>query len=237
MARDGVVNVVMRLMNCGFDPRRVGDDAWESRCPAHRSSDHVLSISRGAFEHVVLECRSADHNCTHSRIISALGITNDHVYAETPEAWVGRLGLVTVQSAFIQAAGTGPAARESLDASGLPCPDGKRPAVGRARGTSSSSLSESALPSQTGATISVNADAPVPSEDGAPSLNTGARPPHPARLTSASSVEPNSPKFNPLPVVEKATSQLLCNAEREVEVDSPNTNAEAQFAEIGRAHV
>jgi hypothetical protein len=250
MARDGVVNVVMRLMNCGFDPRRVGDDAWESRCPAHRSSDHVLSISRGAFEHVVLECRSADHNCTHSRIISALGITNDHVYAETPEAWVGRLGLVPVQSAFFQAAGTGPAAGESIDASGLHCPDGKRPAVGRVRETSSSSLSESALPSQTGATISVNADAPVPSEDGAPSLNTSARPPHPARLTedgapslntsarpshparltSASSVEPSSPKSNPLPVVERATSQLLCNAEREVEADSSNTNAEAQFA-------
>ena len=62
MAHDGVVNVVMRLMNSGFDPRKVGADAWESRCPAHRSADHVLSITRGDFNHVALECRSV-HNC------------------------------------------------------------------------------------------------------------------------------------------------------------------------------
>ena len=67
MGRDGVVNVVMRLMNCGFDPRKVGDEAWESRCPAHRSSDHVLSITRGEFNHVALECRSAQNCCAHSR--------------------------------------------------------------------------------------------------------------------------------------------------------------------------
>jgi hypothetical protein len=213
MARDGVVNVVMRLMNWGFDPRKVGDDAWESRCPVHRSTDHVLSITRGEFNHVVLECRSA-HNCGHSRIISALGMTNDHVYAETPGSWIGQLGLVPVQAAFSQLAGTSPAGGESEEAVVLPRPDGKRPAAGGVRGTSNSSLSEGTLPSRTEATIPVSADAPVPSEDGASSLNTGARPPQP----------------NPLPVVERATSQLLCKAERQVEADSPNTNAEAQFA-------
>ena len=41
MVRDAVVNVVMRLMNRGYEPRKVGDDSWESRCPAHRSSDHA----------------------------------------------------------------------------------------------------------------------------------------------------------------------------------------------------
>ena len=98
MARDAVANVVMRLMNCGYEPRKVGDDAWESRCPAHRSVDHALAISRNAFDHVILECRS-NHNCTHSRIVTALGLTNEHVYAETPEGWIRRLGLVPVQSA------------------------------------------------------------------------------------------------------------------------------------------
>ena len=98
IVRDAVANVVMRLMNCGYDPRKVGDDAWESRCPAHRSMDHALTITRNTFNHVTLECRSA-HNCTHSRIVSALGLTNEHVYAETPEGWVRRLALVPVRSA------------------------------------------------------------------------------------------------------------------------------------------
>ncbi len=34
MVRDGVTNLVIRLQECGFDPRRVGPDSWESRCPA-----------------------------------------------------------------------------------------------------------------------------------------------------------------------------------------------------------
>jgi hypothetical protein len=97
MARDAVANVVMGLMNCGYDPRKVGDDAWESRCRAHRSADHALAIGRNTFNHVTLEYRSA-HNCTHSRIVKALGLTNEHVYAETVDGWVRRLGLVPVQS-------------------------------------------------------------------------------------------------------------------------------------------
>ena len=36
MARDGVANIVDRLQECGFDPRKVGRDSWESRCPAHQ---------------------------------------------------------------------------------------------------------------------------------------------------------------------------------------------------------
>ena len=58
MVRDGVANIVDRLQECGFDPRKVGHDSWEARCPAHRSMDHALSITRNEFNHVVLECRS-----------------------------------------------------------------------------------------------------------------------------------------------------------------------------------
>ena len=46
MTRDGVANIVYRLLERCFDPRRVARDAWESRCPAHGSADHALSISR-----------------------------------------------------------------------------------------------------------------------------------------------------------------------------------------------
>ena len=64
MVRDGMANIVSRLRECGFDPRKVGQDAWESRCPGHRSLDHALSITRNEFNHVLLTCRSAE-NCAH----------------------------------------------------------------------------------------------------------------------------------------------------------------------------
>jgi hypothetical protein len=84
MVRDGVANLVSRLKERGYDPRKLDHDVWESRCPAHRSLDHALSITRNEFNHVVLTCRSAE-NCSHVSVIRALGFTNDHVYAETPD--------------------------------------------------------------------------------------------------------------------------------------------------------
>jgi hypothetical protein len=59
MVRDGVADIVSRLRECGFDPRKVGQDVWESRCPAHRSRDHALSMTRNEFNHVVQTCRGA----------------------------------------------------------------------------------------------------------------------------------------------------------------------------------
>ena len=66
------------------EPRKLGYDACESRCPAHGSLDHAPSITRNEFNHVVLTCRS-EQNCTHLKVIRSLGITNDLLYAETPE--------------------------------------------------------------------------------------------------------------------------------------------------------
>ena len=96
MVRDGVANIVSRLRECGFDPRKVGQDAWESRCPGHRSLDHALSITRNEFNHVVLNCRSAE-NCTHLKVIRAVGFTNDQLYAETPDWLISRLRRIAVE--------------------------------------------------------------------------------------------------------------------------------------------
>ena len=73
MVRDAVANMVEQLRERGYAPRKVGHDSWESRCPGHRSSDHALSVTRNEFNHVVLECRSAE-NCQHIRIVRALGL-------------------------------------------------------------------------------------------------------------------------------------------------------------------
>ena len=96
MVRDGVANIVSRLRECGFDPRKVGPDPWESRCPGHRSLDHGLSITRNEFNHVVLNCRSAE-NCAHLKVVRAVGFTNDHLYAETPDRLISRLRRTAVE--------------------------------------------------------------------------------------------------------------------------------------------
>jgi hypothetical protein len=151
MVRDGIANMVIRLQESGFDPHRVGPDSWESRCPAHRSMDCVLSITRNEFNHVVLECRSSE-NCQHIQIIRALGYTNDHVYAETPDWLIRRLSRVSVQSALFQS-GTQPPHPNPLPGGARaisgpdhpsereetvfpPRPHGERSAAGRVRGSS-----------------------------------------------------------------------------------------------------
>ncbi len=96
MVRDGVANIVSRLRECGRALRKVGHDAWESRCPAHRSLDHALSITRNELNHVVLTCQSAE-NCTHLSVLRALGFTNDHLYAETPDWLIDQLRRVRVE--------------------------------------------------------------------------------------------------------------------------------------------
>ena len=103
MVRDGVANIVIKLQESGFDPRKIGPDSWESRCPAHRSSDRALSITRNEHNHVLLECRSAE-NCQHLRIIRALGFTNEHLYAETADWLISRLSRVPIQLASFASA-------------------------------------------------------------------------------------------------------------------------------------
>ncbi len=99
--RDGLANIVDRLRECGFDPRRVVDDSWESRCPAHRSADHALSITRNELNQLVLECRS-EKKCLFSRIIGCLGMNNEQLFAETPDWVIGRLRRAPIQRSFIQ---------------------------------------------------------------------------------------------------------------------------------------
>ena len=70
---------------------RAGSGRTRGSLAARRTgADCAFSITRNAHNHVVLECRSAA-NCQHFRIIGALGLTNDHVYEETPDWLISRL--------------------------------------------------------------------------------------------------------------------------------------------------
>jgi hypothetical protein len=104
MARDGLVNVVDELHSRGFDPRRVGRDAWEARCPVHKGPEHALAITRNEHNHVILECRGPQ-NCQYARIIAALGLTNAGVYKETYDFTIRRLSRIPIRPASFNRAG------------------------------------------------------------------------------------------------------------------------------------
>jgi hypothetical protein len=109
MGRDGLVNMVVQLDKLGFEPRRVGRLAWESRCPAHRGSDHSLSligITRDENREVVLQCRSPQ-NCSYVKIARAVYFSNAEVYAETPDFLISRIFSAPIQPSLYEGSPTG----------------------------------------------------------------------------------------------------------------------------------
>ena len=66
MGCNGVANVVTELQRRGFNPRRLGDEAWEAICPVHKGMDHALSITRNSVNHLELECRG-NTKCRYAR--------------------------------------------------------------------------------------------------------------------------------------------------------------------------
>jgi hypothetical protein len=65
---------------------------------------------------VVLECRSV-LNCQYSRIIGALGFTNDHLYAETPDRLITRLDRVQIKPTPLESASVDRAGASEM----IPC--------------------------------------------------------------------------------------------------------------------
>jgi hypothetical protein len=96
MSRDGVANIVNKLHQRGFDPRRVGEDAWESRCPVHGGKEHVLRIARNDRQEIVLHCRN--RKCPPAKIVSALDLTVTGCAIEAFETWARCHGTNTTIS-------------------------------------------------------------------------------------------------------------------------------------------
>ncbi len=132
MVRDCVANIVDELHRCGCNPLRVGHDSWERRCPVHKGRERSLAVGRNELNHVILECRSSQ-NCQYARILGALGLTNDRVYAETPERLISRLSVVPIRPASFKSSNgkgnneVGASATEGVNGSAetLPPDDGE----------------------------------------------------------------------------------------------------------------
>jgi hypothetical protein len=101
MAINPLANIVDRLRSSGFQPRKIGDDEWESRCPGHGSSDHALFLGRGQDGKLVLQCRSTQ-NCSFSAILNKLNIKLRHLNRDTHESVIRRLRAMEVQLGLYQ---------------------------------------------------------------------------------------------------------------------------------------
>lgn len=77
---DPVVNLLSRLASVRCDPRPVGHDSWESRCPAHGGTRHNLSITRGEDGRALVCCH---HNpgCDVAAITAALSLESKDLFA------------------------------------------------------------------------------------------------------------------------------------------------------------
>jgi hypothetical protein len=101
MAIDPLANIVDRLRSSGFQPRKVGDDAWESRCPRHGSNYHALFLGRGRDGKLVLQCRG-EQNCSFSAILKKLNIKLRHLNRDTSDSVIRRLRAMEVQLGLYQ---------------------------------------------------------------------------------------------------------------------------------------
>jgi putative DNA primase/helicase len=75
---DPVTRVVEVLARDGYDPRKIGPDRYESRCPLHRGRRRNLSICQGDDGRVLIHCHHVDdngHSCSVEEIVQAIGLT------------------------------------------------------------------------------------------------------------------------------------------------------------------
>jgi hypothetical protein len=101
MASDAIANFVDRLRSSGFDPRKLGDGEWESRCPGHGGVEHALSIVKGQDGKLIIQCRGTE-NCSFSAILKKLNIKLRHLQRETHRSVLRRLQAAEIQHSLYE---------------------------------------------------------------------------------------------------------------------------------------
>jgi hypothetical protein len=109
MARDGVANVVIKLRERGFDPRRLGAESWEARCPAHHGTDYSLAIARTEQGKLILDCRNK--HCPLDGILRALELSPTRLSDTTPNVVLRKLAKMPIVAPRYVGSSTDPAAR------------------------------------------------------------------------------------------------------------------------------
>ncbi len=127
MPNDPLANMIERLRGRGWQPRKVGHDAWESKCPGHESRDHALALRRTADGKLDVKCRSVEQ-CSLSRIVKRLDIRIDNLFHETKPALIRRLRESAIEPSIYEpsraliATNTAPGDGDPQRAPALDCP-------------------------------------------------------------------------------------------------------------------
>jgi hypothetical protein len=112
MPSDPLANMIERLRGRGWQPRKVGQDRWESRCPGHASADHALALGRTADGKLDVKCRSIER-CSLSRIVKKLDLKLDRLFGETPPTLIRRLREMELQPSIFE--GSDPSAHAPVN--------------------------------------------------------------------------------------------------------------------------
>jgi hypothetical protein len=76
--------IVGKLRAAGCDPKNLGGDVWESRCPVHNGTRRNLSVTLGSNGAVLLHCLHNDDNgnasCPTPEVLRVLGLTMADLY-------------------------------------------------------------------------------------------------------------------------------------------------------------
>ena len=101
MQNDPLANMIERLRGRGWQPRKVGHDAWESNCPGHGGRDHALALRRTADGKLDVKCRSVEQ-CSLSRIVKRLDTRIDNLFHETKPALIRKLREEEIEPSIYQ---------------------------------------------------------------------------------------------------------------------------------------
>ena len=112
MPSDPLANMIERLRGRGWQPRKVGYDRWESKCPGHASVDHALALGRTGDGKLEVNCRSTT-SCSLSRIVKKLDLKLDRLFSETPPALIRRLREMEIQPSNFE--GSSPSEQRTVD--------------------------------------------------------------------------------------------------------------------------
>jgi hypothetical protein len=104
--------MIERLRGRGWQPRKVGHDRWESKCPGHASIDHALALGRAADGKLEVKCRSIE-SCSLSRIVKKLDLKLDRLFGETAPTLIRRLREMELKPSIFE--GSDPSAQASVN--------------------------------------------------------------------------------------------------------------------------
>ena len=99
MASDPLANMVERSAG-GCQPRKVGHDLWESKCPGHGDADHALALAQ--VPTASSKSSAGASRIVHFRVSSRNSIRLDRLFTDTQPLSIHRLQAMEIQPSIYE---------------------------------------------------------------------------------------------------------------------------------------